>query len=140
MSHDDGSGLSGCRPILCVENVPRSIEYYVGSLGFCLGWAWSTQEARFLQHWEDVAPTFALVGRGHVQFMLSEQSQGVPGMWLHLDVDSAAQLDALFEEWKAKLAEVFEPPSVRPWGTYEMRVRDRDGHVLRVSAPPRTAS
>ena len=33
-----------------------------------------------------------------------------------------------------------EPPSHRPWGMYEMRVRDFDGHTLRVSAPPRTGA
>ncbi|WP_020475531.1 hypothetical protein [Zavarzinella formosa] len=30
---DDGGGLFGCRPILCVESVARSIEYYVRRLG-----------------------------------------------------------------------------------------------------------
>ena len=130
------NGLSGCRPILCVESVSRSIEYYVGCLGFRLGWAWSQVEQRFLQPGERIEIHFALVGRGNVQFMLSQQSQGAPGMWLHLDVDSAQQLDALYEEWTRQRAKIVEPPSVRPWGMYEMRVQDLDGHMLRVSAPP----
>lgn len=136
MAHDD-SGLFDCRPILCVESVTQSIDYYVKSLGFTLGWAWSGDESRFLHHWESVPPTFALVGRGKVQFMLSEKSQGAPGMWLHLDVQSAEQLDTLFEEWSRKGANIIEPPSVRPWGMYEMRVCDPDGHTLRVSSSPR---
>ncbi len=68
--------------------------------------------------------------------MLSQNSQGVPGVWLHLDVDTAAQLDALYEEWKRKGARIAEPPSLRPSGMYEMRVQDADGNMLRVSAPP----
>ena len=136
---DDGGGLFGVRPILCVDSVARAVAYYVDRLGFRLGWAWSDEHRRFLQPGETGAITFALVGRGRVQFMLSQQSQGSPGVWLHLDVHTADQLDALYAEWVRNGAAVFEPPSVRPWGMYEMRVRDADGHVMRVSSPARQA-
>ena len=139
MGEDRGGGMFDCRPILCVENAARSIQYYVEALGFHLGWAWSNEKQRFLEFGDLDAPAFALVGRGHVQLMLSEKSQGAPGMWLHLDVHSADELDAFYSEWTRKQARIIEPPSVRPWGMYEMRVEDLDGHVLRVSAPPRDA-
>jgi uncharacterized glyoxalase superfamily protein PhnB len=132
----DESGLAGCRPILCVASVAHSIAYYTERLGFRLGWAWSGEMQRFLQPGENAETTFALVGRGAVQLMLSQQSQGAPGMWLHLDVDAAEQLDALHDEWTHRGAKIVEPPSVRPWGMYEMRVQDDDGHMLRVSSPP----
>ena len=131
-----GSGLFDCRPILCVENAALSLKYYVEALGFHVGWAWSAEEQRFLQPGDAAAPEFALVVRGKVQIMISEKSQGAPGMWLHLDVDSAAHLDALHTEWTRNGATIPEAPVVRPWGTYEMRVQDPDGHVLRVSSPP----
>ncbi len=137
MSTNDDCGLFDCRPILRVDSVVRSIRYYVEALGFHLGWAWSTSDQRFLRPGETVEPTFALVGRGPVQFMLSQQSQGAAGMWLHLDVHTAEQLDRLHEAWARNGARIIEPPSCRPWGMYEMRVQDPDGHVLRVSAPPR---
>jgi len=137
MSTDDSSGLFGCRPILCVESVARSIAYYLDCLGFRLGWAWSDEKQRFLQAGESWSPAFALVGLGQVQLMLSQKSQGAPGMWLHLDVHSAEQVDALHAEWRQKRARIVEPPSSRAWGMYEMRVQDPDGHVLRISAPPR---
>jgi uncharacterized glyoxalase superfamily protein PhnB len=137
MNTDDGSGLSGCRPILCVQSVARSIEYYVNLLGFHLGWSWSDSDKRFLRPGDEGTPTFALVGRGQVQLMLSQKSQGAPGMWLHLDVHTAEQLDALYDEWKRRGARIIEPPSSRPWGMYEMRVQDPEGHMLRLSAPPR---
>jgi uncharacterized glyoxalase superfamily protein PhnB len=69
--------------------------------------------------------------------MLSQKSQGAAGVWIHLDVHTAGQLDALYKEWTRKGARILEPPSHRPWGMYEMRVQDLDGHTLRVSAPPR---
>lgn len=137
MSTDDCSGLFGCRPILCVDSVARSIAYYVDSLGFRLGWTWSDKDQRFLEPGDEALPTFALVGRGQVQFMLAQKCQGAPGMWLHLDVHTAQQLDALHDEWTRRGARIVEPPSLRPWGMYEMRVRDLDDHMLRVSAPPR---
>jgi uncharacterized glyoxalase superfamily protein PhnB len=136
MSIDDGSGLFGVRPILCVENVARSIAYYVDSLGFRMGWCWSDQGQRFLQPQDKGIPAFALVGRGQVQFMLAQKSQGAPGMWIHLDVHTARQLDALHEEWTRRKARIVEPLFLRLWGMYEMRVQDLDGHVFRVSAPP----
>jgi uncharacterized glyoxalase superfamily protein PhnB len=137
MNTDDGGGLFGCRPILCVQSVPRSIEYYVNLLGFHLGWSWSDADKRFLRPGEEGTPTFALVGRGQVQLMLSQKSQGVPGVWLHLDIHTAKHLDALYDEWKRRGARITEPPSSRPWGMYEMRVQDPDGHMLRLSAPRR---
>ena len=136
MNSEDNGGLFGCRPILCVQSVARSIEYYVDVLGFRLGWCWSDGDHRLLEAVEEGTPTFALVGRG-VQIMLSQNSQGAPGMWLHLDVHTAQQLDALYEEWTSKAASIIEPPSLRPWGMYEMRVQDLDGHTLRVSSPPK---
>src|SRR5262245_59688173 len=138
MNTDDGSGLFGLRPILCVESVARSIQSYVESLGFRLGSAWRASEGRFPEPGGRVEPSFAHMGRGHVQFMLVQKTQGVPGMWLHLDVHTADQLDALYEEWTRRRARIVEPPSLRLWGMYEMRVRDLDNHMLRVSAPPRT--
>ena len=136
MNPDDNDGIFACRPILSVQSVAQSIRFYVDSLGFRLGWSWSNKAGRFLQPGDEAEPTFALVGKGDIQFMLAQQCQGAPGMWLHVDVQSAPQLDALHEEWTRKGARITEPPSVRPWGMYEMRVQDPDGHTLRVSAPP----
>ena len=137
MAKDDGSGLFGCRPVLSVNSVSKSIEYYVVSLGFHLGLTWSSTEGRFLSPGDVSEPTFALVGRGQVQLFLSQKSQGAPGMWLHLDVHTADQLDTLHQEWARSGARIIEPPSLRPWGMYEMRVQDLDSHTLRVSAPPK---
>ena len=137
MTSGDTSGLFGCRPVLCVDNVARSLAYYVDVLGFHLGLAWSEPEQRFLAPGETIPPTFAIIGRGPIQLMLAQRTQGAPGMWLHLDVHTKDQVDALHKEWSGKGARIVEPPSLRPWGMYEMRVQDLDGHVFRVSGPPK---
>jgi uncharacterized glyoxalase superfamily protein PhnB len=138
MNHKDNSGLFGCRPILFVDSVARSLSYYVDILGFHLGLAWSEQEQAFVSKGDLSAPTFAIIGRGPVQLMLSQRSQGAPGMWLHFDIHTADQVDVLYREWSGKGARIIEPPSMRAWGMYEMRVGDPDGHVFRISGPPRT--
>ena len=121
MNPDDNTdGIFACRPILSVQSVAQSIQYYVDKLGFRLGWSWSDKEGRFLQPGDEAEPTFALVGRGKIQFMLAQQCQGAPGMWLHVDVESAPELDALHEEWTQKGARITEPPSARAWGMYEL--------------------
>jgi catechol 2,3-dioxygenase-like lactoylglutathione lyase family enzyme len=113
----------------------RSLAFYRDLLGFTVGWRWSDSAEQFLSEGDDAIPDTALVGRDGVQFILG--SQGAPGTWLHLDVRSAKELDGLHNEWSKRGVRIAEPPTVRPWGMYEMRIVDPDGHTFRVSAPPR---
>jgi len=133
-------GIFACRPILAVNNVATSIRYYRDVLGFRVGWAWSDETNSFLEADDESGPSFALVGRGRIQVMLAETGQGTPGTWLHLDVQTADDLDELFEEWSNSAANIIEAPSIRAWGMYEMRIQDLDQHVFRVSSPPREAT
>ena len=68
--------------------------------------------------------------------MLCEKGQGQPGMWIHIDLDSATKLNRLNKKWLQVGAKIIEGPSIRPWGTYEMRIEDLDGHTFRISSPP----
>lgn len=133
------SAVFDCRPILRVDNVNASIAYYRDVLGFRVGWRWSDVEHRFLNEDEQAPAHTAAVGLGDVQLIFVQRAQGQPGMWLHLDVRTAAQLDDLHAEWVRRGARVIEPPCNRPWGTYELRVQDLDEHTFRVSAPAKKA-
>jgi len=126
------SGLAPAVPVLNVASVPASLEYYGRVLGFSINFAWSDAT----QFAGGAPPTFAEVARGACRLMLAEQSQGGPGMWLHVDVDTRAGLEALHHEFQHSGARVTEPPEDRPWRRYEMRVQDLDGHTFRFSAPP----
>jgi uncharacterized glyoxalase superfamily protein PhnB len=126
-----GIVLSNARPILSVASVPASLAYYGTALGFSLDFAW----ADATQFAGGAPPTFAQVSRGGWEMMLAEQSQGAPGMWVHVDVDTRAQLEALYHEYQQSGARVSEPPQDRPWGRREMRVQDLDGHTFRLSPP-----
>lgn len=127
-----------CRPNLYVTDLGTSLEFYRDSLGFHVGWHWSDRRSLFLQagdRAEPGEPGTALVGRDRAQIILT-QATGVHTTRVHLDVNTAAQVDQLFQEWTGRGTAIAEPPVLRPWGMYEMRLLDPDGHVLRVSGPP----
>jgi uncharacterized glyoxalase superfamily protein PhnB len=130
-SAPSGIQLANAKPILNVASVPASLDYYCQVLGFTLNFAW----ADATQFGGGAPPTFAEVGRGGCEIMLAQQAQGKPGMWVHMDVDTRAGLDALYHEYQHSGARISEPPVDRPWGRYEMRVQDLDGHTFRLSAP-----
>ncbi len=100
-------------PILRVENLPASIDYYVKVLGFKVDW-----------HEPGI---MASVSRNRCSFMLCEGDQGNPGTWVWI---GAEDVESLFEEYKLTGAKVRHPPTNYAWA-YEMQISDLDGHVLR---------
>ncbi|MFC0433087.1 VOC family protein [Kutzneria buriramensis] len=132
--NSDGA-FAGVRPNMLVANVDASLRFYADVLGFRIGWRWSDPEGRFLDADEPGPSQTAQVGRDKVLIIFT-QKPGPHTTWLHLDVNSAAQVDELFREWTGRGAVIAEPPSLRAWGMYEMRVHDPDGNVLRVSSYP----
>jgi catechol 2,3-dioxygenase-like lactoylglutathione lyase family enzyme len=100
-------------PILRVQSLPSSIDYYVSLLGFGLDW---------------LEPgVIASVSRGPASLMLCEGDQGHPGTWLWIGVGN---VEPLYEEFTARGAVIRHPPTNYPWA-YEMQVSDPDGHVIR---------
>jgi predicted lactoylglutathione lyase len=138
MSMPEPEAIFACRPNLLVSDLVISLRFYSEVLGFRVGWCWSDPQARFLEENErgqPGEPGTALVGRDRAQILLT-QIAGVHATWLHLDVHTSGQVDQLFREWSARGTVIAEPPVLRAWGMYEMRLHDPDGHVLRVSSPP----
>jgi catechol 2,3-dioxygenase-like lactoylglutathione lyase family enzyme len=114
-----GPRLGSAVPIFRVENLDRSVAYYVERLGFQLQWR---------------SAPLASVRRGRTSIMLSEGDQGHPGTWVWI---AAGDVDALYTELKARGARLRHPPTNYPWGSRECQVTDPDGHVLRFGAESR---
>ena len=131
----DRQEIFACRPNLWVSDLTAALRFYAGLLGFRVGWRWSDARSCFLDADEPTEPGTALVSRDRVQIILT-RTAGSHTTRLHLDVHTAAQVDRLCREWRERGADIAEPPFVRPWGMYEMRLQDPDGNVLRVSSPP----
>ncbi len=114
-------------PILNVNNVTVSLDYYCNALGFQDVFHWSQEDA---PPW-----TFAQVRRGNFLVYLSQQAQGGSGMWMYLNLASTSDLDALYQEYQAKAVKIIEPPTDKSWAMREMLIEDVDGHILRIGAP-----
>src|SRR5438876_4162327 len=85
----------GVTPVLRVNDLEASLNYYVRVLGFQMDWR------------DDDGSSFASVSRGHCHLFLSVGDQGNPGSWMWIGV---SDVDALHEELLAKGASV---PSTR---------------------------
>jgi predicted enzyme related to lactoylglutathione lyase len=113
------TAFGGVTPILRVQSLSISIDYYVTELGFKLDW----QEPGIM----------ASVSRDRCNLMRCEGDQGNPGSWVWIGV---GDVEALFTEYRTKGAKVRHPPTNYPWAC-EMQVADPDGHVLRIGSEPK---
>lgn len=114
------TGFERVIPILRVDDLVRSVDYYVRVLGFTLDW----QDPGVL----------ASVSRDRCVLYLAEGDQGHPGSWVWIGVEN---VESLYVEYVTRGAAVRMPPSNYPWAL-EMHVQDPDGNVLRFGSEPRT--
>ncbi len=130
-------GLTDCPPILCVESAARSIDYYyVNCLQFPPGWRGRRAQQRFLEPGEaaDVGLRSWFVDGCRSCCLSNRRGRQKCGCtWMSTPGRVSMRM---YREWAAAGAYIDEPPQLRPWGMYEMRVRDPDGHVLRISSSP----
>jgi predicted enzyme related to lactoylglutathione lyase len=106
-------------PILSVADMSRSLQYYVGVLGFRNA-DWGSDD-------------FTRVSRDDAGIYLSEGDQGRAGTWIWVGVEDVT---ALYEEYKQSGATILHEPRNHPWAL-EMKITDPDGHVLRFGSEPR---
>ena len=122
----------GGHPILNVNNVAESLDYYCHKLGFTMDFCWPPSSRKAP---EKTPPTFAQVNRGQFSLMLAQQEQGGPAMWIYLDLPSRESVVRLHQEYQANGVTITQPPTDQQWDMCEMLVEDRDGHVLRIGGP-----
>jgi catechol 2,3-dioxygenase-like lactoylglutathione lyase family enzyme len=106
-------------PILRVQNLSASIDYYVKVLGFKLDW--------------EYPGIFASVSRSRCTIYLCEGDQGNLGTWVWIGV---ADIEPLFEDYRGRGAKIRHQPTNYSWA-YEMQIEDPDGHVLRFGSGPK---
>jgi|APSaa5957512622_1039677.scaffolds.fasta_scaffold17879_4 uncharacterized glyoxalase superfamily protein PhnB len=104
-------------PILRVENLSISLEYYNKVLGFATDWSGN-----------DVAG----LSRDGWRLYLCEGSQGQSGTWLWIGVED---VDQIFRECQTNGAIIKSEIMNNEWAR-EFQVEDPDGHVLRIGGEP----
>lgn len=107
-------------PILRVENLSASLDYYTRILGFQIDW----QEPGVM----------ASVSRGRAVIMLCAGAQGAPGTWIWVGVSDA---ESLHNAYRQAGALIRLPPTNYPWAL-EFHVQVPDSHVLRFGSEPKT--
>jgi catechol 2,3-dioxygenase-like lactoylglutathione lyase family enzyme len=103
-------------PIFRVRDVDASIAYYTEKLGFDDQWCWGEPSA------------FGGVRRDGFEIQFCKDGQGGPGTWMSIWVDD---VDALYQDFQARGADIRQPPTNFDWGVREMNVADPDGHRIR---------
>ena len=109
--------FGGVSPILRVQSLAASLDYYLHVL-------------RFKLDWQDDRSTFASVSRGRCCILLCQGDQGHPGNWIWIGVEDVI---SVFQEYRASGAKIRNPPSNYPWAL-EMQIEDLDGNVLRAGS------
>ena len=107
-------------PVLQVSDVTKSQAFYRDVLGFTINGTWGD------------GPEFSIIQRGKVTIALDRSRDDAPipvnQYWAaYFYVDDA---DAVFEEFKAKGADVIRGPEDSFYGMREIDVRDPDGHII----------
>lgn len=107
------------RPILRVDDLQRSLDYYTRLLGFTVDF-----------HDPGI---IASVSRDRAGVWLVEGDQGHAGGWVWFGVDD---VEPLYEEWRGKGGvKIRLPPTNYCWAR-EMQLEDPDGNVLRFGSEP----
>ncbi len=107
------------QPILRVENMQTSLEFYVGKLGF-KNEPWGNDE-------------FTSVNRDRAGIYLCRGAQGRGAAWLWIGVNN---VDKLHHEFRARGVPILVEPTNYPWAL-EMHVEDPDGNVIRFGSDPK---
>src|ERR1700722_1633699 len=110
--------FNGAAPILRVEDMQRSLRFYVNQLGFGSA-PWGTDD-------------FTYVSRDRACIYLCRGDQGRGAAWAYVGVDDAQKL---YEEWSIREVKIRLPPTNYFWAL-EMHIEDPDGNVLRLGSDP----
>ena len=113
--------FEGSQPILRVENMQASLQFYVDALGF-ENVSWGTDD-------------FTSVSRDQAAMYLCRGGQGRGAAWVWIGVED---VEKLHEEFLARGVTIRLPPTNYPWAL-EMQVEDPDGNVLRLGSEPKSA-
>ena len=111
-------------PEVPAANVDKAVAYYVNALGFTLDWG-------------DDQGGIAGVSRGNCRLFITnrafrEPHGNVGAVLFWLNLDSKAEVDKLFAEWKAAQAKIVSEPEDKPWKLREFMAADLDGNLIRV--------
>jgi predicted enzyme related to lactoylglutathione lyase len=111
-----------CNPILRVDDIARSLKFYVDKLGFKNA-EWGNED-------------FTYISREGASIYLCRGGQGKGGAWIWVGVGDA---EVLHSQLQAQGVKIRMEPKNFPWAL-EFHVEDPDGNVLRLGSEPKPGS
>ena len=111
--------FEGSQPILRVDDMKTSLDFYVDKLGFTNA-NWGSDD-------------FTSVNRDRAGIYLCRRSQGHGGAWVWIGVEDA---EKLHDELTSRGVSIRMPLTNFSWAL-EFQVEDPDGNVLRFGSEPR---
>ena len=108
-------------PILKVQDIGVSMDYYINTLGMQKEWEWG-----------DPTEFASVGGEGFSVFLQQDNPQSVASQTIYVEVDN---VDSVFQHVKAHGGEVAQAPTDCPWGMREMHMKDPSGHLIRIGSP-----
>jgi uncharacterized glyoxalase superfamily protein PhnB len=112
-------------PEIPAADVEKAAAYYVNVLGFTFDWG-------------DDKGGIGGISRGNCRLFITNRSfhehygNVGPPILFWLNLDSKAEVDELFAEWKAAHAKIVSEPEDKPWKLREFIAADLDGNLIRV--------
>src|SRR5712691_4790409 len=111
-------------PEIPAANIDKAAAYYVNTLGFTFDWG-------------DEQGGIAGISRCNCRLFLTNRSfrehyGNVGPILFWLNLNSKAEVDELFAEWKAAQARIVSEPEDKPWKLREFMAADLDGNLIRV--------
>ena len=105
------------RPVFCVSDLNRSLDFYLGMLGFTKKW-----------HEADGKGTVCQVDRSNCEIILAEETERHDKARMFLELDPEG-----LEKFRREVAERSIPHTMTWWGYNCILITDPDGNELLVA-------
>ncbi|HYD07319.1 MAG TPA: VOC family protein [Reyranella sp.] len=124
--------LSAAEPQLFVADIKASCEWFTSKLGFEVVFTHG-EPPFYAQVKRDAAPlNLRLVCEPVYAGDIREREELLGAS---MTVDSAAEIELLFQQYQAAGVDFFRPLKQEPWGARNFIVRDPDGNLLLFAGP-----
>ncbi len=118
----------GVQPILAVPSVQESADYYCDQLGFRLDFLYGDPPTHGAVTWHDWSAEGAII-------QLSEAAVDSARKEVGLFFFVGPEIDALYEQWRARGLTIAREIANQPWGMREFTLEDCNGYLLRFGTP-----
>ena len=109
-------------PELPVSDIQAAAAFYKSKLAFSVDWIYENQIAGISK---DSARIF-------IRLKTDEEKKQAYSVLIWLNMNSAAEVDELYEDWKSSGVQITDELETRPWNLREFTAADPDGNRFRV--------